>query len=486
MPSSNTRSSADEKRAGQESFDLEALNPTGQDVASHHAMSRLFFRRLWGLSMVQKLICYPTPGSLKIRPTSWLDGVRGVAALGVYLFHTMGCWASLVSAWHADENQNSILQLPILRTLFVSGPAAVSVFFVLSGYVLTHKSLRWMRQGATDQLYPAVASSMFRRGFRLYLPPILLTFCEMLATRVGVMPALNFSFVPESTLFAQFRDWLVETNHLVNPIYNLKNALQGFITHAKYDAVIWTIPLEFYGSIVCYTLLFILSRGPTNNMRMALVAVFACSCMALGSWNIFCFSAGMLLADFNLSQEEQEIVPSPRHRLIWTGVFATTFYLAGFPTLVYAEAKLQPMPGFELVRLLTPISLIMEDHSRFWWSISGVLMLLSISQLPRLKGVFESSFCQYLGKISFSLYLLHEFCLVLFGLNIQGMLMHIAGLESRGNGLLYWIVCGIWYVLFSVPVFALAAQVERWVDTPSVNFAKWLEGRCLAVYRNLR
>ena len=346
--------------------------------------------------------------------------------------------------------------------------------------------LRWIRRGSAHQVYPAVASSMFRRGFRLYLPPILLTFCEMLATRFGYPPPLNFSFVPETSLSAQFVDWLADTNRFVNPIYNSQRALMGFVTHGNYDPVVWTIPLEFYGSFVCYILLFLFARIPRNGVRMGSLAVFSCFCMGIGSWNMSCFSAGMLIADFNLSQEENDTIVSPKLRIIWTSVFATAFYIAGFPTLVFAEAKLNPMPGFETLRSLIPTSLNMEDHSRFWWSISGVSLLLSISQVSRLKSLFETYFCQHLGKISFSLYLVHEFCITLFGLSLKALLIRFVGLDPNARTLVYWVVCGIWFVLFTVPVFALAAQVERWVDVPSVRFARWLEGKCLKSYRNLR
>jgi peptidoglycan/LPS O-acetylase OafA/YrhL len=437
-------------------------------------------------SAIQKLLCYPSSSPLKLGPTSWLDGVRGVAALGVYIFHAMGCWASLAPAWHSDEDQFNILQMPVLRTVFVSGGAAVSLFFTLSGFVLTYKSLRWMREGQKHLVYPALASSMFRRGFRLYMPPILLTFCEMLATRFGYIPPLNFSFVPELTFPSQFVDWLAETNRLVNPVHNMYLALRGFATHPKYDPVIWTLPLEFYGSFVCYILLFILVQIPSNSVRMFLVAVFSASCMGMGSWNVFCFSAGMLVADFNLSQEEKGTIQSPaRQGKIWTTLFAISFYVAGFPSLLTPEAKINPMPGFETLRSVIPLGLNMEDHSRFWWSISGVSLLLSISQLPRFKCLFETNFCQYLGKISFSLYLIHEFCLVLFGLRLQTFVMHLASLEPHDNTLVYWLVCGIWYILFTVPVFAMAAQVEKWVDVRSVRFARLLEGKCLEGFRRL-
>jgi peptidoglycan/LPS O-acetylase OafA/YrhL len=493
MPFTNGHSGIDQSlEKAVEAIDLEARIQTDDGLRStpiFNAPSISSSRKIEVSSVLQKFLSYPSQASLKIRPTSWLDGVRGTAALGVYIFHTMGCWAPLVPAWHSDENQTYILQLPILRTFFVSGGAAVSLFFALSGYVLTHKSLRWMRRGAAHQVYPTVASSMFRRGFRLYLPPILLTFCEMVASRFGFTPPLNFTFVPEANFFIQFVDWLSETNRFVNPIHNFQRAMQGFVTHPKYDAVIWTIPIEFYGSFVCYILLLLLARVPGNGVRIGLLAVFSIFCLCIGSWNLFCFSTGMLIADLNLGQEETDATGTPkpsRHIIIWGAVFTVAFYVAGFPTLSVGDANQKPMPGFEILHSLTPMGLNMEDHSRFWWSLSGVSLLLSISQLPRLKIIFETNFCQYIGKISFSLYLIHEFCIILFGLALQKFLLGLAGLEEKANTFVYWILCVIWGVLFTLPVFALAAQVERWVDVPSVNFARWLEARCLRWYKSFR
>jgi peptidoglycan/LPS O-acetylase OafA/YrhL len=212
--------------------------------------------------------------------------------------------------------------------------------------------------------------------------------------------------------------------------------------------------------------------------------------MIMGSWNMFCFSAGMLLADFNLGQEENRnngaaSRPRSSFRVLWTVVFAISFYIAGFPALVYPESKTKPMPGYETLRSLIPMSLNMEDHARFWWSISGVSLLLSISQLPHLKSLFETNLCQYLGKISFSLYLVHEFCLVLFGLRLKEILMSLVGVEPNANTVLYWVACAVWYVLVTVPIFAIAARVEKWVDAPSVRFARWLEGKCLKRFRSL-
>ncbi|KAE9374627.1 hypothetical protein N431DRAFT_336301 [Stipitochalara longipes BDJ] len=440
-------------------------------------------------TLIQKFFNYPPNGTLEIHSTSWLDGLRGVAALEVYIFHTTSIWAILYPAFHSSPAETNPLQLPLIRTFVMSGPTAVSLFFVISGYVLTQRSLRSIREYSPEKIYPAVASSMFRRGFRLYLSPIILTFCEMLATRIGVIPRLSFTFILEKSIALQFMNWLHEINRFVNPLYNFSGAMQGRVTYMNYEAVIWTIPLEYYGSLVCYFFLLLLAQIPAHYQRMGIVAAFSAIFMLLGSWHFSCFTAGIFFADYNLHQESFTATSKqpPKHGIIWVILFAVAFYVAGLPTFTLGDASLKPIPGFETVRWLTPSWLRMEDQARFMWSLSGIALLLSISQLPRLKAVFETNFCQYLGRISFSLYLIHLFCLVLFGLKLQEFLMYLTFLEphdlisvdSYDDTLRYVLVCGVWYVLNTLLLFASAAQFERWVDRPSVRFAKWLDGKCV-------
>lgn len=477
-------SDEDEKLMELELLDIEANNATNLEALTLLSPGVSSLIHPAEPTLVHKIFSYPPANSLEIKATSWLDGVRGVAALGVYIFHAMGCWTDLVPAWHSGPEQNNILQLPLIRTIFVSGGASVSIFFALSGYVLTHKSLRWMRGGVGERVYSSVTSSMFRRGFRLYLPPVILTFVEMLTTRLGFGLPFNFTFKPESSLGGQIVDWLVETNHFINPFFNMIPAIRGHILHPKYDGVVWTMPLEFYGSFVCYFLLLALVRVQSNNMRMCLLGMLSVVFMLLSSWNMFCFSSGMLIADFNLSQDL--IGPKgpgstiPRIKtLFWSILFSISFYVAGFPPLSVPEAFTRPKPGYTLLYNLIPGFLTFEDPGRFWWSTSGVLLLLSISQLPVLKRVFETNVCQYLGKISFSLYLIHTYCVLVFGLSIQHGLMWITGVQEHAGTVGYWSLCVIWYAIFTTVVFGLAAVFERAIDQPSVRFARWLEVKTL-------
>jgi hypothetical protein len=85
----------------------------------------------------------------RIHSTSYLDGLRGVAALFVVFAHYQATFFPyLGTGWHQKEQwedgtekkNNYVVQFPIIRT-FYAPRFMVTIFFVISGYVLSAKSL---------------------------------------------------------------------------------------------------------------------------------------------------------------------------------------------------------------------------------------------------------------------------------------------------------------------------------------------------------
>ena len=149
--------------------------------------------------------------------------------------------------------------MPVVRTFFTGGHFAVSVFFIISGYVLSAKPLSLIHSGETVKLGDSLASALFRRWLRLYIP-------------VFVTTLLYF------TSWHMFGIWTVSPNHEANfrdelwKFYvEFKNYSFAFRTGGEdwlsYNFPTWSIPVEFRGSIIIYTSLLAFSRC-TRNMRL--------------------------------------------------------------------------------------------------------------------------------------------------------------------------------------------------------------------------
>lgn len=122
-----------------------------------------------------------------LHPTAWLDGMRGVAALLVYVYHLSYSTHDVDTAWTYD-GKRSFLRLPLIR-FFYNGHFMVAIFFVLSGYALSYKPVKQIRKGEMQPLLEGLTSSVFRRWMRLYLPCLVSTMVIVLALRLGMYDA---------------------------------------------------------------------------------------------------------------------------------------------------------------------------------------------------------------------------------------------------------------------------------------------------------
>lgn len=182
----------------------------------------------------------------KIRPaklylTSYLDGMRGVAAFFVYICH---CTFQVYNVWvsygrrHANYN---FMQLPIIRLVY-DGRGAVSLFFVISGYALSYRLIQLCRAGKFEEFSKALGSLTFRRAIRLFLPiwaSTFMIFCLLRmrafeATRAFAASKKYMPFVQEShaqylpTTSAQFKAWLVALWRLIHVFgWDVESAAQS-------------------------------------------------------------------------------------------------------------------------------------------------------------------------------------------------------------------------------------------------------------------
>src|SRR5690242_9443093 len=198
----------------------------------------------WSLDIVRPEFLRLRSSSPKktVRRTAWLDGLRGFAAFIVYLHHNQ-LWSHDIQGNSAFENsfgykgRHYFASLPFIRHFFSGGHFAVAIFFVISGYVLSVKSLGSIQQNQHLTSADSISSALFRRWLRLYLPVIGFTLSWMVVRHwTGIW--VDFGERKDS--------WSEE---LTTWYYTFKNYSFVFFTGdeleftSKYNGHLWSIPI---------------------------------------------------------------------------------------------------------------------------------------------------------------------------------------------------------------------------------------------------
>lgn len=155
-----------------EEKDVELALPTHQKSGLHRRLNPLRFILVLFPSFIARLLGYHSDVK-PTRPsdTSYLNGLRGIAAVIVVLQHTSeeyypenhGCYGD------GPPEEDHYIQLPFLR-LISNGSFSVALFFVISGFALSYGCLRKIHAGNAEAAIAAMPSSIVRRPIRLFLP----------------------------------------------------------------------------------------------------------------------------------------------------------------------------------------------------------------------------------------------------------------------------------------------------------------------------
>ena len=201
-----------------------------------------------------------------------------------------------------------------------------------------------------------------------------------------------------------------------------------------------------------------------------------------GSWWSSNFLIGMLIADWTIERKgnkasnnlnEKASGSQLGRRIIHDGSFFLLLlfgtYLSGAPPKVI-NYDFNPVPrvGYEWLYKITPPFMIFRflEPVRWWWYWVGNLTVLSISQVSWLRAIFNTKFCQWLGKLSFALYLVHAIVISIFSAPINSIFVSL-GVENKA------VLCLFQFVVQTPIIVVLSTLVERYIDRPSINFAEY-------------
>ncbi|KAG6365843.1 hypothetical protein INS49_000019 [Diaporthe citri] len=403
---------------------------------------------------------------------------------------------SLVDEWW-------LYQLPILR-LLVSGLAPVCVFFVVSGYTISHRFLTLARQGRFEEAGSAMSSSIFRRHTRLFLPATVVSFVTAMMAYLEWFPDQGLPGVAVPTrlppsfdsLWGQLRHYVLAEVFTTDPIGqpHLRGDTVGR-PDPPYDPHLWTLPIEFTSSMVVFTFLTAFARVH-NKVRMLFALGLALYLQwVFVYWGMFLFLGGMFLCDLHFELEDSRMWwwSTPRSELQHQGAsplggfvprtakpsdtayrvlgravglvsFVLSLWLLSMPEDVEEAAQ---APGYVTLASWVPPGF----QEALVIPVGAVLTVLVVDQATFLQVLFTNRFSQYMGKISFSLYMIHGPLLYSLGLVLGRWTVALVGGGESDTFYVFGIFLA--FILWAPAAIYVSDLTTRFVDQTAIEFSKW-------------
>lgn len=429
----------------------------------------------------------------KVTSTSYLNGLRGVACLIVYNYHVMISFHPLLKAQ---------LGSMLFANVTVAGHGATMVFFVLSGFVLAYSPLSKISspETADSALLTSLWSSVIRRGLRLFSPLVVLAailasitfFTDLYGEKPGLPWANDGTF---SGFFNHLNTYATNVSYLLDPFtWNIMQL--PTLEHC------WTLPFEYRGSFVVFLLCLACARLSPRCRKLVIIA-FALWALHWIRWDVFCFTAGMFLAELRFQpllplsvafssspsptstapRQERlpiatETVPEPdaTPRRPWARLAKAVprrhllAFLALIPSVVVCawpdgaeEGTLQPYATIHAI--FTPSHYVGTDIDFLYASVGALMVLASLEALPPAQWLLSTAPFRYFGEISFSFYLLHYGLLNVVSTHTLIFLNTTCGWDIGSAFALTWVLTAA-VCLFASDLF------WRGVDETSVRLSR--------------
>lgn len=338
-----------------------------------------------------------------LHETAYLDGLRGVAAFIVYIFHWSYLWFPFLRKGFGSSptSEDLFIQRPVIRFIH-SGRASVTLFFVISGYVITLKTLSTIHAGQPGTALEVLSGSLFRRPLRLYLPIIVQTLIILVLVRWNMIDGDISGARPPpraDNLHDQLQHWWVHFCKMVNPFRVIAGRTNLYGN--PYDGHLWTIPTEFKGSLLVF--LFLLAFARTRRWLHLLVVIGSISWLAqLGELDMALFCAGMVLAELSLvlppggRQKEASLteIQQPHGKgpraarlvIVIRHVMTLAFFVVALHLMSYPETGGPSSPGFRTISKWVPEFYAGREEpiQWFWISTGSVLFILALMYSPAL------------------------------------------------------------------------------------------------------
>lgn len=365
-----------------------------------------------------------------------IEGIRGIACFMVVLSHLALVFYPGLHEKELISNatEDFIFNSPI--PFIYSGTAAVFIFFVLSGYVLTFGVMK-----RTDIL-SAISTMTIRRYFRL-APPVL-------ASCILSFVVIRFFDVDTTNLSAWISSYGNFEPTMPGAIYSalIETFFRG---GSAYNPVLWTMKIELIGSLIIFFYCAV-AAGNENKLPIAImfsVFVFLLPLSQTEKYSYICFIIGAVMNNLKktLSLPASIII-------LFVGIY---FGGVHYGSAAYASA---------IEYVSHPIFGEMTNAYYLFCAVSGVLIVFSVVCNTKQSIFFGKALFVYSGKVSFSVYLIHMPMLYLiaplvFNSSISMGYFQAAAIASTTTIVCIYVAANYFYKIFDISAISFSKAISK-------------------------
>ncbi len=311
----------------------------------------------------------------------YLEGLRGLAAIIVVLHHYTYAFYPTLNNGNIQQSHIENIEVVFATTplnVFYNGGFAVALFFVLSGYVLSFSYFK-------TKHINVILKNAAKRYFRLLIPvggSVIIACCFI---------KLGFMFNSQIAIQTKNTDWLNGCFYESGSLFSIaKNMFVDvfFFRDNKYNPVLWTMTYELLGSFLLF--LFLLTTH-WFKQKLIFYLLIILTLFYLNESLYAAFLLGSVLHLFSLQNLKKTYKNT---LLIFIGLIG--LFLSSYPAIENTN---------NTCYLFITTTLISSPE--FYHVIGAFMLLFIVLNSMYVQKLLSHNLLNYIGKISFSFYLLH-------------------------------------------------------------------------------
>lgn len=369
---------------------------------------------------------------MKYERITFLDGLKGFACLGVFTHHF---FLSFFPASYFGADAPSMTASGFDTWLstepyafFVNGNFWVCLFLLISAFLLSGKIFA-LRESPSDQSFDRLSRMILKRYLRLMIPATLIGILNYFLvillniTNLNYMQEVNALSFPKLLYHAVIHMWIQVDSSVQGPFWMLH-----YLVFGSYLAILIALATPIKSRWTpCIHLFLAVVMGICSRYYAGIV---------LGVMICYEYRYGKFLPYLirETSQHAKLLRFATGSILLLTGLF-----LGAYPSYV------KPV---NIYRIFNAYAFRDPDAYEMIHCIGAACLLLSFFLLKGLASLFSTKPFLFIGKISFSIYLIHGMLLKYLGYFTMHRLT-----EQIGN---YSLAGSLTYLLLLIPLLLLS------------------------------